>query len=102
MRDGRKPYPGSLEDRVAALEYKLANAVAYSDAVAVTWANPYVVNGARATEGEPNGLRRLLARHPVSPAARTEWLPASTNEWLGACRRSGESWSGRNLSARIT
>jgi hypothetical protein len=52
--------PGSLEERVAELEYKLQNVVASTDAITVTGANLYVVNGTGTTDGEPNGLGNLI------------------------------------------
>lgn len=51
--------PGTLDSRVAALEHKLANVVASSDAITVTGANLYVLNGTGTTDGEPNGLGNL-------------------------------------------
>jgi hypothetical protein len=52
--------PGSLDDRVSALEYKLANVAASTGAITVTGANLYVVNGTGTTDGEPNGLGNLI------------------------------------------
>jgi hypothetical protein len=47
--------PGSLEDRLAALEYELANVAASSDAITVTGENLLVFNGTGTTGGNPNG-----------------------------------------------
>jgi hypothetical protein len=51
--------PGSLDERVAALEFKLQNVVASSDTITVTGANLYVVNGEGISD-TANGLGNIV------------------------------------------
>jgi hypothetical protein len=50
----------SLETRVAALEYKLQHVTASTDAITVTGANLWVVNGTGGTDAVTNGLGNVI------------------------------------------